>query len=331
MFDVITFGSATWDAFMKIKSIHQVKSKKFISQKGICFNLGSKIDVDNIFFSSGGGGTNTATTFVQQGFKTAFVGAVGQDVAGQEILRELKEMGVDIGFVFKTEKRPTNYSVIFGTGEDRTVLAYRGASELLENIPFLELRAKWFYLAPLSGKLSGITKEIVDFASKNNIKIAFNPGNSQLNLPKKVLEDIIVKVNVLILNQEEASILTGIPYNEEKSIFKKIDEICPGIAIMTKGPEGAVISDGKHIFEAKPPQIGIKDRTGAGDAFGSGFVAGFIKSSGSVEEGIQLGMANSLSCIRKWGAKAGILKKADKFEKIAIKKEICLGNNCKVK
>ena len=48
--------------------------------------LGSKIDVEDIIFTSGGGGTNTAATFAKQGFKTAFCGAIGVDISGLEIV-----------------------------------------------------------------------------------------------------------------------------------------------------------------------------------------------------------------------------------------------------
>ncbi|KPJ54809.1 hypothetical protein AMJ47_03085 [Parcubacteria bacterium DG_72] len=332
--DIVTFGSAAWDVFMRPKKIRPVTSKRFVSKKGICFNLGSKVDIEDVYSSSGGGGTNTAATFVSQGFKTAFVGCVGNDLTGRQIIEDLKVFGINVDFVQTESSRPTNYSVILKTqGVDRTILVYRGASELFDKkrIPFGKIKkAKWFYLAPLPGKTAKITKDIVDFAEKNNIKVALNPGNSQLSLAKKEVEDIISKVDILVLNQEEASFLTNIDYHKEKEIFKKIDNICPGIAIMTKGPEGVSVSDGKHLFTAPGVHNNIVDNTGAGDAFGSGFVAGFIKKQ-DIEYAIQLAMTNSVSCLTKLGAKGGLLKKGQKFKKVKVSKEACLGHNCKVK
>ena len=55
-----------------------------------CFPLGSKIEVKEIVMTTGGG-TNTAVTFGRQGFKTACVGVVGNDVIGEEVLAELKK------------------------------------------------------------------------------------------------------------------------------------------------------------------------------------------------------------------------------------------------
>lgn len=323
MFDVITFGSATWDVFLKSKNYQALENKKFVRGKGVCFSLGSKLDVEEMHLFSGGGGTNAAATFAKQGFKTAYFGRVGKDLVGEEIIRELKELRINTRFVTKTSLKPTNYSVILNTGDrkHRTVLAYRGASELLEkgSIPWKKLKkAKWFYLAPLSGKASRLTKDIVDFAYKNNIKTVFNPGNSQFSLPIATLKAILKKIDVLFLNQEEASLLTRIPYQKEKEIFNKLDEMCSGITIVGSS-KGTLISDNKNLYQTKIPKIKIVDKTGAGDAFISGFISGLIRK-GDIEYAIQLAMANSSSCFQKWGAKQGLLKKNEKFKKVKIKK-----------
>jgi len=330
MFDITTFGSATWDIFLKPKKIQTVTGKKFLTGKGICFNLGSKVEIEKIFFSSGGGGTNTATTFANQGFKTAYCGSIGSDLAGQAISGELKSYGIDERFIKTTKAAPTNHSIVIsGLKEDRTIFVYRGASEILDkdDIPWRELKAKWLYLAPLSGKLCGLFNDIVNFAAENKIKVAANPGNCQLSMPPEKLKEILKKVDILILNQEEASTLTKIPYDKEIEIFKKIDEICPGIAIMTKGPFGVVVSDGEYLYKSGILKSEVIDRTGAGDSFAAGFVSGFIQKNGDIEYAIQLGAANSTACLKEWGAKKGLLKKGEKFAKIKVEKESCLKNN----
>jgi ribokinase len=335
MYNIITFGSATWDIFMRTKKFQVVKTKKFITGKGICLGLGSKVDVEDIKFSSGGGGTNTAATFANQKLKVAYCGMVGNDLAGETIIEKLKKLDIETRFVAKTRVKPTNHAVVLNPEkDDRTILVYRGASELLRkrDIPFSKLKAKWLYLAPLSGMLADFSDEIIDFAHKNKIKVAFNPGNSQLSLPFKIIKKILKKVDVLILNQEEASLLTGIDFQKEKEIFKKIDAICPGIAIMTKGSKGVTVSDGKHLYRANSLKIKVIDRTGAGDSFGAGFVSGFIKSKGDIKYAIQLGIANSSSCLTGWGAKANLLKQGERFEKVKVKKELCSKNGlCLIK
>lgn len=326
MFDIITFGSASQDVFLKVKNLKAKEEKRIFDGKDICFSLGAKIPVKKIEFSTGGGGTNVAVTFANQGFRVAYCGMVGRDSAGRAIERELKARGISTQFLFSTSKKPTNFSIILPTKRERTILVYRGASEELQakDIPWEKMRARWFYLAPLSGKLAQAWEKILFFARENGIRVAMNPGNTQLSFPKRKLKKLLNLADVLILNQEEASLATGIPYFKEKEIFKTLDDWVEGICIMTKGPLGGVVSDGKFLYHFNVLKVKkIVDRTGCGDAFGSGFLVGPIRCPGSIEYAIQLASANATGCLQKIGAKNDLLKKGEsifKFGKVKIKK-----------
>ena len=329
MFDIITFGSANQDIYLESEKFLPVLGKDFATGKGICLPLGSKIEVRESFLTSGGGGTNTAATFARQGFKVAYCGMIGDDSMGELVIDELKKYGINTSLIKKTKKTSTNISVILmQPGNDRTILVYRGASDFLskKDIPWDKVKkTKWLYLAPFAGKLTGVTEELVSFAKKNNIKVALNPGYNQLTLPKPVLHNILKKVDVLILNQEEASLLTDTPYQKEEEIFRKIDKLCPRIAIMTKGKEGAVVSDGKYRYYAKSIGKELVDGTGAGDAFGSGFISGLIKKN-DVTYAIQLAMANSGFAVAEIGAKEGILRKNQSWPKTKVFKKVYSAN-----
>lgn len=326
MFDIVTFGSATKDIFIKSEKFKQKNDKEFIAGKALCVPLGSKVHIKarDVDFLVGGSGVNTSATFVRQGLKTAILGMVGDDASGQDVISEIKSIGADASFILKTKKSFTNQSVILSLGKkDRTILSCRGAGEELRkgDINWKKLKTtKWFYISSLSKKLSLALEDIMNFAKKNNIKVAFNPGSFELNLPKQKLKKILNLVDILLLNQEEASFLTKIPYKKEAEVFKSIDDFCPGVAIMTKGPLGVVASDDEYLYSAKTLPAKEVDRTGAGDSFGSGFVSGFIKTNGDVEYSIQLGVANSAACLGKIGATKGLLKKGKKWRKVKVKK-----------
>ena len=332
MYDIITFGSAAQDIHVKSKAFKILKDEKdFLTGEGLCLALGSKMDVEDIIYASGGGGTNVAATFAKQGFKTAFCGAIGADISGLEIVKELKHLKIDTRFVVKKKEKHTNASVVISnTGEDRTILVYRGASDMLgkKDIPWKKMKAKWIYLAPLSGLLCDEFGEIVDFAKKNKIKIACNPSKQQLFLPKEELKNIFCNIDILFLNQEEASILTKISYENEKEIFKKLDELVCGIAVMTKGGEGVTVSDGEYLYSALPNENRkIVDTTGAGDSFAAGFLSGYIRFNKDIIKSIQLGLANSEGNLSQIGAKTGLLGKKDNFKRVEVSKQLCTENN----
>ncbi len=316
MFDIITFGSATWDTSFILPGEKNVKDNAdLLIDKGIYFNLGSKINVKEMYFSFGGGGLNTATAFQRQGFRVAYCGSVGDDIPGKEIILYLKKNGINNSLVKKTSK-PTNNSVILHVpGEDRTILVYRGASEMLKlsEPDWQKMKSSWFYLAPLSGKLNVLTEKLVNFAQKNNIKVLANLGNSQILMGQEKLKKILDKVDVLLLNKEEASLLTGIDYKKEREIVLKTNQMHRGLNVITKGENGVVVSDGKLIYQAKLKKFKVVDTTGAGDSFGSGFISGLIKSNNDIMYAIKLGLTNSKYCLLEKGAIDGLLLAKDNY------------------
>ena len=317
MFDVVTFGSATLDVFVSYEKIGvSLKNKR----EGIFLPLGEKIEGEKISFFSGGGGANTAGVFTHLGFRTAFCGMVGKDFAGRIVLKDLENFKINDRFILKTDKRPTNCSIVFSGQEGRTVLPYRGASRFLgvNDIPFKQINAKWFYLAPLSGKLAKDFLKIIEVAKRKNIKTALNPSKYQLET--KEIKKALKKTDILILNQEEAGFLTKIPFKKEKPVFKKLDKLTEGICIMTKGDKGVTVSDGKFLYTASILKTLVIDKTGAGDSFGAGFVAQYIKT-GDIVSSIQFATANASANLKELGAKQGILKKGQKYKRVKVTRQ----------
>jgi ribokinase len=325
MYDIITIGSATRDVYIQSSDLKVIRSRKFIAGEGICFSSGSKLSVEEIYFTTGGSAINTAVTFAQQGLKTSVLCKVGDDAGGLAIKSRLKEVGADTKHILTDKKYKTAYSVIIHlpSGE-RSIFAYRGAASHLTqkeaSLSFLD-STKWIYITHLGQESAKLFRPLLKSASKRGVKIALNPGSTQLKMGKKLVP-FLNYVDVLFVNKEEAAYLTGVSFKKEQKIFQKLDKWVRGIAVMTKGPEGVIVSDGETRWEAgivKEPRF--LDRTGAGDAFGSGFVSAIILG-GSVEDAIRLGTANSASVLGEWGANNGLLaakSRPTKFGKLAIK------------
>lgn len=314
MFDVITFGSAALDVFMDLPPKFVKKSAHFTPAKDLVFDLGSKIDVPATRFAFGGGGVNTSRTFAAQGLNTAYCGMVGDDIPGREAIEYLKELGVDASMAAITDKISTNSSVVLNApGMDRVILVYRGASEFLsaESIDWQKLNAKLFYLAPLSGKLCRLTERITTHAKNQGAMVAANLGNSQLAMGRECVKSLLARIDVLILNKEEAAIMTGTDYNDEAEIFKKTARMHPDINVITKGEAGAAVVVGGKIYEAKLKKFKVADVTGAGDAFGSGFMSGMMASGNDIEYAAKLAFINAKHCLSSRGAE-GLPAKHDR-------------------
>ena len=342
MFDVITIGTATKDAFLISRLFKILKDSKHLKKFGFltgeaqCFALGGKIEIDNQVITTGGGATNAAVTFSRQNLKTASLIKIGKDEIGNYILKELKEEKITSFPIIDKKNGTASSNVLLAPTGERTILVYRGASEKLniEEIPFNKLRAKWVYIIP--GKIPiPVLEKIFNYFWKNKTFIAFNPSKHIIEEGIDKLKPLLNKTKVVILNREEASYLTDINYNKEKEIFKKLDKIVDGITVMTDGAGGVFVSDSHIIYKSEVfKEKKVIDRTGSGDAFGSGFVAGLIQKEeeckkglcqiDNIEYAIRLGSANATSVIEHIGAKKGILTKKDlnsdkRWQKLPIK------------
>lgn len=307
-FDVITIGTATRDVFVKSDKFHIDPDHHVLGGKGLVMPLGAKIEVPEIYFSTGGGATNAAVTFARQGKKTACIAVIGDDDSGHIIVRDLKKENVYTGFM-RQERDATAFSLLIepSSGE-RTVLVHRGVSEHLTSamIPWNSITTKWLYVSSLAGNIA-LLRHIVAYVKTHHVKIAYNPGGKELN-QRNALLPLLKHIDVLILNREEAALITGVAFSQEKEMFRVWDNMSPGINVMTDARNGLWVSDGAHIYHAGIyKEKKIVDRTGAGDAFGSGFVASLMENSKDITRAIRLGSANATSKVEGMGAKYGLL------------------------
>ncbi len=309
MFDVITIGSATRDNFLRGK-YPLIDWKDSPSGKAYALSYGEKLNVDYFYSTIGGNAANASVTFARQGFKTACVAKIGKDLAAKEFIAQLKNDGVSTKLILQTEEKPTAYSVLLlsETGE-RTILSYHGAADSfkIENLKFKNLRAKWWYLS-LAGESDAMYLPLLKFAKENGIKVAFNPTGHHIKHKRQEVLDSLKDLAFLVLNTSEAAELVGIPIEKEKEVFKKLDELTPGIVAVTDGPNGVIASDGSTLYKAGIfKEKEVADRTGAGDSFGSGFVAGLIHGEGDIDYAIRLASANATLVVERVGATEGIL------------------------
>ena len=196
-YDIITVGSAVIDAFLETD----------VKEKGndICFPGGSKIAIEKLFFSTGGGGTNTAVAFSKLGFKIGFLGKLGNDEHGDIILRELKKDRVD--FLGERGKEATGYSVIIdGVNRNRAILTHKGANDgfMFKDVNVKKLNTKWVYFSSMIGDSLSMQSRLADWAKKNGIKIAYNVSSYLTKNADAMVKNILRKADILVLNDSEA-------------------------------------------------------------------------------------------------------------------------------
>lgn len=301
---MLSIGGAVQDVFLS----HSPEFKAVVENPHESFmklELGNKADVNKIDFSTGGGATNAAVTFARQGLESSMMGVVGDDPAAQAVLAELDREHVDTTHVRTSAKYNTGYSVILlaPTGE-RTILTYRGASThyTMGDIATDNFDADWIYMSSMSGQLE-IVDEILTTAREKGIKVMHNPGKGELKYVEK-LRTLLEDVDVLLVNKDEMQLLVEGETLEE--LVRHGLSYVPTV-IVSDGPNGVMASDGKTLVRAGMYEdVPVIDRTGAGDAFGSGFLSQYANGA-SLKDAILFASANSTSVVQYIGAKKGIL------------------------
>ncbi len=306
MTKILSIGAAVQDVFLshseEFKAVTKNPHESFME-----LTLGSKADVNKIDFATGGGATNAAVTFARQGLSAEFMGSVGDDPAASAVLADLDKEGVDTSRVHTSKKYNTGYSVLLlAPNGERTILTYRGASThySFDDYDFENVDADWLYISSMSGKMDTLD-QIFSEAKQQGMKIMFNPGKDELKQPEK-LRTLLEDVDVLLVNRDE---MKQIVEGEDLEELVRHGLNLVSTAIVTDGPDGVMASDGITIVRAGMYEdVKVIDRTGAGDAFGSGFLSQYAQGK-SLKDSIIFASANSTSVVTKIGAKTAILHK----------------------
>ncbi|MFA6130974.1 MAG: carbohydrate kinase family protein [Patescibacteria group bacterium] len=309
MYDILTLGSAARDAFLVSKAFTRIDPDPQTPGAFECIPLGEKVDLDQCVISTGGGATNAAVTFARLGMKTGAIVRVGKDDFGDEIIRDLKNEHIETTFIKRDPQEPTAFSVLLTAPDgERSALVWRGASAHIheKDIPFEKLKARWMYIASLGGDLA-LAQKVIRYCVAHNIRTCYNPGAQELKKGIENFSSIIRNLTIMNINLEEAQLLLN---TESRDVVK----LCRGIAqkdlllVITDGPRGAYAFQNDALWFVRPEAVKVISSTGAGDAFGSGFLAALMEEY-SIEDALRYAMHNAQSVIQYFGAKKGILKK----------------------
>ncbi len=300
--DIVCFGSAIVDIFLQSDSFKLIEKDETTF---VCKKYGEKIEVSQRVICTGGGGTNTAVSFSRQGLKAGLACRFGSDLFGQFIVNQLQREGVQSDFLVQKEEETDTSVILVGPDGGRTILVCRGDTRLEEkNIDWDKLKAKRFYITSLEGNIH-LAEKIIEFGHQKAIKVSWNPGKKELQNKQKV-KQLAAKVEIFNLNRTEMEELieTNI---DDQSFWHQVANLNVPLTIVTNGRLGAYLLDKNEMHFMPADEVDPVDETGAGDAFGSGFVAGLIKGMDK-KQAFGFAIKNAASVVQYFGAKKGLLR-----------------------
>lgn len=302
MFDIITIGDATVDTFIIIDD----KSKQTqvdLKKKLLSFNYADKICINNIDQSLGGNAANISVAMKRLGYKSAIITELGDDINGITVHHELEKHGVDTSLVRVLKNKQTRFSVVLNYQAERTILSYHAKRQY--KAPVIP-QTKWVYFSSLGKGFEKVQQRVLSHKKKHpEMMLAFNPGSYQLNNALPTIRKVLPYCDVLFVNKEEAQLMAG-KKGTIKQSFSRLHKAGVPLVVITDGTKGSYASDGNQQLHMGIYPVPPVAKTGAGDAYASGFMAALLAKK-DVATAMQWGTANACGVTQKVGAQHGLL------------------------
>jgi sugar/nucleoside kinase (ribokinase family) len=232
------------------------------------------------------------------------VSVIGDDFP-ETVLEDLKSRGVDLdGLQIKKGEKS-----FFWAGKYHTDMNGRDTLDTQLNVladfdPVLPEGYKNAEYVMLGNLTPQVQMRVIDQLESKPKLIALDTMNFWMDIALDDLKEVLKKIDVLMINDEEARQLSG-----EYSLVTaaaKIIEMGPKVLVIKKGEHGALLFHGENIFYAPAlPLEVVFDPTGAGDTFAGGFMGYIAKTGDTSFEGMKkaviAGSAMASFCVEKFG------------------------------
>lgn len=270
-------------------------------EKYLVFGLGDKITISDVSFCIGGTAANVAAALKKLGFQTSLISALGNDNAGEEIIKALKAKKVATENIKIYRGKKSSFSVIVSYKGERTIFVYHAFRPQDFILP-AELATSWVYLGAMAKGFERLYNQIVAQVVKRNLKVALNPGACQIKAGLESFGGLKELLEIIFLNRQEAQELAGLKgMPQVKDLARVIQLRGPKIVVITDGDKGAYAYNGIDFLKVGPYPARRIDATGAGDAFAAGFLGAVIVKR-SLQESLKWGVTNAAAAIEKIGA-----------------------------
>jgi ribokinase len=263
---------------------------------------------DRLLRFAGGKGANQAVAAARLGGEVLMLGRVGSDSTGDELLRGLEEDGVDVSGVARDGEEATGAAlIVVEEGGQNTVTVAPGANA---KVGAAELESLAVLLAP--GDVLVLQLEIPFDTVKSAAEAARRAGaRIVLNAAPVVADHAsappLPEVDVLVVNEGEASALSGLPVTDPASAGAAAALLgaSAGAVTVTLGEAGAILWEAGEVTLVEPRQVEAVDATGAGDAF-VGAVAFALAAGRPLQDAVELGAAAGAVAVTRMGARTSL-------------------------
>ena len=262
--------------------------------------IDDKVEIIQSLIQGGGPAATAACTAARLGAKTAFIGVIGDDALGQEILIEFAHSGVDTSNIKLrlSAASPKAFCWIEQNGGKRSIVWTHGTARALLaeelNVSLIEQSD----LLNLDGHQTAAAIRAAEIARESGTTVLLDAGTLTDGI-----ERLLELSDIIIASEKFAERYTGSTEPEEslKRLFSKNTKF----AAVTLGNKGSIGFDGKKFYRQAAFKVEVVDTTGAGDVFHGAFAYKYV-NGGAWRECLRFATAvSALKCTR-FGGRTGI-------------------------
>jgi ribokinase len=290
--DAVGFGALNLDRLYRVNKIAGEDEEAYITE---------------LNESCGGSAANTIIGMARLGLATGFLGKVARDQEGDLLLENLKKEGVDTEGVIKSHHgRSGTVQGFVDTEGERALYVDPGVNDEIRspeiNLEYLS-NTRLIHLTSFVGKSIQVQKELLD-AIPPKVTVSMDPGMIYAQKGIKTIEALLNRTDILLLNQKELELMTP-QINQEAEKIQRLLDFGIKIIVVKQGERGCMVTDGDESHFLGAFNVNCQDTTGAGDAFNSGFLYGFLRGK-SLERSAIIGNFVASCCVKAAGATGGL-------------------------
>ncbi len=250
----------------------------------------------------GGKGANQAVAAAKLGGRVTILGAVGGDQFGSALLANMRSAGITVDSIDRRKRASTGIAFIIVDRKGQNLIPFvPGANGELDRSHVDSavdvIKAADVFLVQLECP-AGTVEHAIRTASDSGVPVILNPAPAI-----SVSEDILKRCTVVMPNESEAEVLTGIRVKDETGVKRAAKALlgkgCKAV-IITLGEKGAYLltRDGEGML-IRAPRVNSIDSVAAGDVFAGAFAVSYCNRKDYVQATEYANYAAALSTTQK--------------------------------